>query len=60
MPLSPDNAFHYAIGYAYQAVTISLSAFMYFGVDSVALTSVFFGCAQIIVIQDKLRQVSDD
>ncbi|KAF9413437.1 hypothetical protein HW555_008329 [Spodoptera exigua] len=54
MPVSPEDAVQYYIGYAFQLGTICISAYMYFGVDSVTFSSVIFGCAQIDIIKDKL------
>ncbi|XP_030033697.1 odorant receptor Or1 [Manduca sexta] len=57
MPVTPESSPHYHIGYTFQLVTICMSAYMYFGVDSVALSSVIFGCAQIEIIKDKLMSI---
>ncbi|KAJ0173796.1 hypothetical protein K1T71_010945 [Dendrolimus kikuchii] len=57
MPVTPEKSPDYHIGYAFQLLTICMSAYMYFGVDSVALSSVIFGCAQIDIIKDKILSV---
>ncbi|KAH9633699.1 hypothetical protein HF086_009033 [Spodoptera exigua] len=57
MPVSPEDAVQYYIGYAFQLGTICISAYMYFGVDSVTFSSVIFGCAQIDIIKDKLMSI---
>lgn len=57
MPLRPEKAVHYYIGYAFQLGTICISAYMYFGVDSVAFSSVIFGCAQIDIVKEKILSV---
>nr|DAA05975.1 TPA_exp: odorant receptor 16 [Bombyx mori] len=57
MPVSPERSPHYHLGYSFQLVTICMSAYMYFGVDSVAFSSVIFGCAQIGVIKDKIMSI---
>nr|ARO70510.1 Odorant Receptor 30-2 [Dendrolimus punctatus] len=57
MPVSPERSPDYHFGYAFQLLTICMSAYMYFGVDSVALSSVIFGCAQIDIIKDKILSV---
>ncbi|CAH0689997.1 unnamed protein product [Spodoptera exigua] len=59
MPVSPEDAVQYYIGYAFQLGTICISAYMYFGVDSVTFSSVIFGCAQIDIIKDKLMSSED-
>lgn len=58
MPVHPDQSPHYYLGYGFQLLTICMSAYMYFGVDSVALSMVIFGCAQIDIVKDKLMSVS--
>lgn len=58
MPVTPEYSLQYVLGYAFQLVTICMSAYMYFGVDSVALSMVIFGCAQIDIIKDKVLSVS--
>nr|XP_049704424.1 odorant receptor Or1 [Helicoverpa armigera] len=58
MPVSPEKAVQYYIGYAFQLGTICISAYMYFGVDSVVFSSVIFGCAQIDIIKEKLMSVA--
>ncbi|XP_063895709.1 odorant receptor Or1 [Helicoverpa armigera] len=57
MPVSPEKAVQYYIGYAFQLGTICISAYMYFGVDSVVFSSVIFGCAQIDIIKEKIMSV---
>ncbi|KAI8425341.1 hypothetical protein MSG28_007108 [Choristoneura fumiferana] len=54
MPVKPDNSPQYELGFLFQLLTISMSAFMYFGVDSVCLSMVIFGCAQLEIIKEKL------
>ncbi|KOB59707.1 Odorant receptor, partial [Operophtera brumata] len=54
MPLTPEKSPHYHFGYVFQLLTICMSAYMYFAVDSVALSSVIFGCAQMQIIKDKI------
>ncbi|PZC71820.1 hypothetical protein B5X24_HaOG200919 [Helicoverpa armigera] len=58
MPVSPEKAVQYYIGYAFQLGTICISAYMYFGVDSVVFSSVIFGCAQIDIIKEKLMSIT--
>ncbi|CAH1637582.1 unnamed protein product [Spodoptera littoralis] len=58
MPVSPEDAVQYYIGYAFQLGTICISAYMYFGVDSVTFSSVIFGCAQINIIKEKLMSIT--
>ncbi|CAH2046029.1 unnamed protein product, partial [Iphiclides podalirius] len=57
MPIRPEYSPQYELGYIFQLITICLSAYMYFGVDSVALSMVIFSCAQIDIIKDKLLQI---
>lgn len=58
MPVPPERSPHYYFGYAFQCVTICMSAYMYFGVDSVVLSSVIFSCAQLDIIKDKIMTIS--
>ncbi|VVC88376.1 unnamed protein product [Leptidea sinapis] len=51
--LSPQ----YQLGYIFQLTTICISACMYFGVDSVTLSSVIFVCAQMEIIMDKIMSI---
>ncbi|KAF9805440.1 hypothetical protein SFRURICE_019608 [Spodoptera frugiperda] len=60
MPVSPEDAMQYYIGYAFQLGTICISAYMYFGVDSVTFSSVIFGCAQIDIIKEKLMSLVEN
>ncbi|XP_049878065.1 odorant receptor Or1-like isoform X1 [Pectinophora gossypiella] len=57
MPVSPDRSPYYELGYAFQLLTICMSAYMYFGVDSVALSMVIFGCAQVDIVKDKILSI---
>ncbi|XP_045537799.1 odorant receptor Or1 [Papilio machaon] len=57
MPVKPDHYLQYEMGYAFQLITICMSAYMYFGVDSVTLSMVIFGCAQIDIIKDKILKI---
>nr|ALM26205.1 odorant receptor 16 [Athetis dissimilis] len=58
MPLNPEKAVQYYIGYAFQLGTICMSAYMYFGVDSVAFSCVIFACAQLEIIKEKLLTIT--
>ncbi|XP_075983200.1 uncharacterized protein LOC142981288 [Anticarsia gemmatalis] len=58
MPVNPEKVVQYYIGYAFQLVTICISAYMYFGVDSVAFSAVIFGCAQIDIIKEKIMGIT--
>nr|WEG72116.1 odorant-receptor-20 [Grapholita molesta] len=58
MPVSPDHSPQYELGFLFQLLTISMSAFMYFGVDSVCLSMVIFGCAEIDIIKEKIMNVT--
>lgn len=57
MPVKPEFSPQYELGYAFQLVTICMSAYIYFGVDSVALSMVIFACAQLDIIKDKIISV---
>ncbi|XP_045776311.1 odorant receptor Or1-like [Maniola jurtina] len=57
MPVKPELSPQYELGYAFQLVTICMSAYMYFGVDSVALSMVIFACAQLDIIKDKIISI---
>ncbi|KAM3958097.1 olfactory receptor 16 [Aphomia sociella] len=58
MPVSPDRSPHYELGFAFQFITISMSAYMYFGVDSVAFSMIIFGCAQMDIVKNKIMSVT--
>ncbi|XP_052744219.1 odorant receptor Or1-like [Bicyclus anynana] len=57
MPVKPEYSPDYELGYTFQLVTICMSAYMYFGVDSVALSMVIFACAQVDIIKDKILSI---
>ncbi|XP_072929574.1 uncharacterized protein [Epargyreus clarus] len=57
MPVNPEFSPQYQFGYAFQLLTICMSAYMYFGVDSVALSMVIFACAQIDIVKDKILSI---
>ncbi|CAH2253025.1 jg13549 [Pararge aegeria aegeria] len=57
MPVQPEFSPQYELGYAFQLVTICMSAYMYFGVDSVTLSMVIFACAQVDIIKDKILSI---
>nr|QZH55137.1 odorant receptor 41 [Achelura yunnanensis] len=57
MPIDPQRSPHYEIGYVYQMITIYISAFLFIGVDSTTLSMIMFGCAQLEIIMEKVRQV---
>ncbi|CAB3246338.1 unnamed protein product [Arctia plantaginis] len=56
MPVTPTKSPHYELGYLYQMISIYISAFLFIGVDSVAVTMIMFGCAQLDIIIDKLKK----
>nr|AIT71988.1 olfactory receptor 16 [Ctenopseustis obliquana] len=58
MPVKPEHSPQYELGFLFQLLTISMSAFMYFGVDSVCLSMVIFGCAQLEIIKEKLLSIT--
>ncbi|XP_026734574.1 odorant receptor Or1-like [Trichoplusia ni] len=58
MPVNPEKAVQYYIGYGFQLGTICISAYMYFGVDSVTFSSVIFGCAQIEIVKEKILTIT--
>ncbi|XP_046971284.1 odorant receptor Or1-like [Vanessa cardui] len=57
MPVKPEYSPQYELGYAFQLLTICMSAYMYFGVDSVTLSMVIFACAQLDIIKDKILTI---
>nr|AST36385.1 putative odorant receptor OR16 [Cydia nigricana] len=57
MPVSPEHSPQYELGFLFQLTTIFMSAFMYFGVDSVCLSMVIFACAEIDIIKEKIMNV---
>ncbi|XP_052756324.1 uncharacterized protein LOC113519699 [Galleria mellonella] len=57
MPVTSENSPQYELGFVFQFVTITISAYMYFGVDSVALSMIMFGCAQIDIVKDKIMTI---
>ncbi|CAG4984534.1 unnamed protein product [Colias eurytheme] len=57
MPIKPDNSPQYELGYIFQELTICMSALMYFGVDSVAISMVIFACAQMEIIMNKMMSI---
>lgn len=59
MPVAPEQSPQYQFGYVFQLLTICMSAYMYFAVDSVALSCVIFACAQLEIIKDKVLSVSE-
>lgn len=56
--MKPDSSPQYEIGFLFQELTICTSAMMYYGVDSVAISMVIFGCAQMEIIMEKILSVS--
>lgn len=57
MPVGPERSPQYELGYLYQVVAIYVSAFLFIAVDSVALSMIMFGCAQLDIIMDKTTKV---
>ncbi|KAI5632904.1 7tm odorant receptor domain-containing protein [Phthorimaea operculella] len=57
MPVNPEYSPDYELGYFYQMIAIYISACLFCGVDSVALCTMMFGCAQLEIIGDKLLMV---
>nr|AST36309.1 putative odorant receptor OR18 [Cydia fagiglandana] len=57
MPVGPEKSPQYELGYFYQMVAIYISAFLFIAVDSVALSMIMFGCAQLEIIMDKVKQI---
>ncbi|KAG7298107.1 hypothetical protein JYU34_018875 [Plutella xylostella] len=57
MPVGTEKSLEYIAGYAFQLLSVCTSAYIYFGVDSVALCMVIFGCAQLDVIKDKIVKI---
>nr|CUQ99412.1 Olfactory receptor 31 [Manduca sexta] len=59
MPVTADESPGYELGYLYQMVSIYISAFLFIAVDSVALSMIMFGCAQLDIIKDKMQKVRE-
>ncbi|CAF4798249.1 unnamed protein product [Pieris macdunnoughi] len=57
MPVNTDSSPQYEIGFLFQELTISTSAMMYYGVDSVAFSTVIFACAQMEIIMEKILSI---
>ncbi|XP_045484216.1 odorant receptor Or1-like [Pieris rapae] len=57
MPVNSDSSPQYVIGFLFQELTISTSAMMYYGVDSVAFSMVIFACAQMEIIMEKILSI---
>lgn len=57
MPVTPEKSPSYELGYLYQMCAIYISAFLFIAIDSVALSMIMFGCAQLEIVMDKLEQV---
>jgi hypothetical protein len=58
MPLTHEHSPQYEVGFSFQLVTICISAYMYFGVDSVTFSLIIFACAQLDIIKNKIISVS--
>ncbi|XP_059058318.1 odorant receptor Or1-like [Achroia grisella] len=58
MPLTNEKSPQYELGYLFQFLSVSMSAFMYFGVDSVTFSMIIFGCAQIDIVKNKIMNVA--
>nr|AOG12948.1 odorant receptor [Eogystia hippophaecolus] len=57
MPVKPQGSPEYEFGYVYQIVTIYISAFLFFSIDSVTLSMIMFGSAQLEIIMDKVKKL---
>nr|AGK90017.1 olfactory receptor 10 [Helicoverpa assulta] len=57
MPVTPLKSPDYELGYLYQMVSIYISAFLFISVDSVAVSMIMFGCAQLEIIMDKIQKI---
>ncbi|XP_026326298.1 uncharacterized protein LOC113234993 [Hyposmocoma kahamanoa] len=59
MPVGPEKSPQFELGYVYQMVSIYISAFLFIGIDSVSLSMIMFGCAELDIIVDKLKKVNE-
>lgn len=57
MPVGPSKSPQFELGYFYQMLAIYISAFLFIAVDSVVLSMIMFGCAQLEIIMNKVEQV---
>ncbi|KAJ0173797.1 hypothetical protein K1T71_010946 [Dendrolimus kikuchii] len=56
MPVT-EKSLGYELGYVYQMISIYISALLFIAVDSVVLSMIKFGCAQLEMIMDKTQKV---
>lgn len=59
MPLDSKKSVEFELGYLYQVSAIYISALLFFSVDSISLSMIMFGCAQIEIIIDKMQKVGN-
>ncbi|XP_068618897.1 odorant receptor Or1-like [Battus philenor] len=57
MPFGAEKSPQFELGYLYQMGSIYTSAVLFFAVDSVTLSMIMFGCAQLEIIMDKLQEI---
>nr|AJF23790.1 olfactory receptor OR18 [Planotortrix octo] len=57
MPVGPANSPQFELGYFYQMAAIYISAFLFIAVDSVVLSMIMFGCAELEIIMNKVEQI---
>ncbi|CAB3246336.1 unnamed protein product [Arctia plantaginis] len=58
MPVDPKKSIQFCIGTAFQLVTISMSALIYLGVDSVTFCIAFCGCAELDIVKEKILNIT--
>ncbi|CAH2094317.1 unnamed protein product [Euphydryas editha] len=59
MPLDSKKSVEFELGYFYQVSAIYVSALLFFSVDSISLSMIMFGCAQIEIIIDKMQKIQN-
>ncbi|XP_046971285.1 odorant receptor Or1-like [Vanessa cardui] len=59
MPLDPLKFSEFVTGYLYQVISIYISALLFFSVDSISLSMIMFGCAQIEIIINKIQKIQN-
>ncbi|XP_045452865.1 odorant receptor Or1-like [Melitaea cinxia] len=59
MPLDSKKSVEFELGYLYQVIAIYVSALLFFSVDSISLSMIMFGCAQIEIIINKMQKIQN-
>ncbi|OWR46983.1 putative odorant receptor OR10 [Danaus plexippus plexippus] len=59
MPVDPRDSPQYELGYIYQVMSIYISALLFVAVDNITLGMIMFGCAQLEIVIDKIKQLKN-